>query len=567
MLLITPATRFVHCLLLFISLFDVSQPLPAPPPSPASSRASSSRATCSCSSTRISCLPSLRRMLSSDQSRPQDIHPPLPVGVVVRDEYRHDPVRHDGYMHKYDDPFSQSLAQSQDKEAQYPYPILDDTDPFQPSPTLANSSCAYPRETSVTTPVPNSPVSPTSSYFKGSPTATGHYGTPLSSSSRCLCSLTMSPPNINVPLASPTLGELLAAANLNVSNDFRGSILAAHLQSRWSASTTDCPLPSAAELKPSDRLGIRRRPKEKKDKGLKKTDERTFLLDFISRVSSGPNGPASTAPSSQTGDNVKTDTANTSGAQDEEKKPRKSLSTKSSLTSLGASLFLPWLSSSSQRGPIEDVPPLPRSPMRTTPPASIKTTLPLEVVPSTLMCSLSKVPPEGNLLNPPTPQSASTVQLSIRPTAGRAITVPNFIFRKPKSREMHLMPGSKEMATPSGHPVTGNISPPSLTTLCPKIPQVPTTADLATMIATQLQRAPAHANAGPPSHAVPKVSRRSASIIKKRPTRSLPSLPPPSRLPQMPTSIKGACDETIKGFGKGNDFAMTSKFMLCKRRL
>ena len=557
MLLTAPATRFAPCFLLrLISLLDISQPLPAPPPSPASSLASSSPSstTCSRSSTCIPRLPSFTRMLSSDQNWPQDTHPLPPVGVMVRGEYRHDPipVRHDGHVHNYNDPFSQSLMHSQNQEPQCPYPILGDTNPFQPSETLINFSCAYSRETSVTTPDPSSPVSTTSSCLKGSPTAPGHHGMPSSSSSRCLCSLAMSSPKANVLPASLTLGELPAAGNLNMSNDLRVPILPAHLQSRWSASTTDCPPPSTAELTLSDCLGIRSRPEEKKDKGSKKTNNCTRFLDFISCISSGLDSPASTAPSSQTGDNVKTDSADDSGTQDRVKKARKSPSTKSSLTSLKASLSLPWRSSSSQRGSIEDVPSLPTSPTLTAPPTSTETTVPLEVVPSTPKCSLSKVPSEGNLLNPslpPASQSASTVQLSIHPTANQAITVPNFIFRKPKSREIASMPGSKETTTPSGNSVGGNIYPPSPTTLCPNI-------------------TPAHVSAEPPFHAVPKVP-RSTSSIKKRPTRSLPSLPPPPSgpVPRTPTSVNGVRDETIKGFGKGSDFAMTSKFMLCKRLL
>ncbi|KAF8555806.1 hypothetical protein OG21DRAFT_1507306 [Imleria badia] len=621
------------------------KPLPAPPPSPASSVTSSRAMRSRSSSTRMSRLPSFTSTLSSDQSQPQELPPPLPVSVIVHGEYQHDLiVRHerDGYLHKRDDSFPRSLASSKDQDAQYLCPAQDDKDSFQPSPTLSNFSCTYSRETS--TPYTSSPASPTSVVFSSSPCSpenialpaspidedkpfftTVHERTPSSRTSQSLSSVTVFPPKTSVFPASPSLHDfpLVNSDADGAPQNLRAPRLASHSQSRWSVATTASLAPSTAEPKRSDLLDPRTPPKDKKDKGLKTpVKKRTRFISLISRFSPGRVDPSSTTSSSQTRDDVEYDSANDSDIEDRGKiKHTKTLSKKSSLASLRPSFSLSRPSFSSQRPPmppsVEEVPPLPTSPTLTSLPTEASTSS--EGISSFLKASLSRIPSRANLLNslPPIPQSASTAtfqsssQLSISDATRSSVsdsrvslvcptTTPNgsrisllpapskrtslasaagvgpvvvaksvpanqatrskSIFRltaKPKSLKMPAAPGTKETATPSRLPVTGNTSLPSPTTRS-RIPP-PTKfnppAKLATVMA-QSRQVPALASPGPisptsklPSRVPPKVPRPIA-IIEKPVTESLPSPPASSRLP-MPASAKVAARVgTVKGFWK-----------------
>ncbi|KAH0834887.1 hypothetical protein J3R83DRAFT_10533 [Lanmaoa asiatica] len=433
-------------------------PLPAPPPSPASSltQSTSSRAMRSrSSSTRISRLPSFTSTLSSDQSQPQEIPPPLPVSVIVHGEYQHDLVlRHDrpfvdGYLHRRDDSFPLPLSQEQD--GQFLCPITDDKDSVQPSPTLSNFSCAYSRETSFTTPYTSSTTSPTSIVFSSSPCSPENIALPASPlddqpffrdaitgpvhdrtpsyqmppvpnitfpPSASPSSSTVSPPRANVFPAFPRSHSFPVAnpAADDAPRRLRPPKLAEFSQSRWSVATTASLTPSNAEPKPSALLHPRTPPKEKKDKGLKTPKKRTRFISLISRFSPGRADASSTTTNSQTGDDVEYDSANDSDTEGKERnKQRKSLNKKSSLASLRASFSLSRASFNSQRPPpmsfsIEEVPPLPTSPTLTSPLADLA--VPLEVVPPLPTASLSRISSRANLMNaplPPIPQSASTI--------------------------------------------------------------------------------------------------------------------------------------------------------------
>ncbi|KAI9568634.1 hypothetical protein HD554DRAFT_696574 [Boletus coccyginus] len=426
------------------------KPLPAPPPSPASSvtHSSSSRAMRSrSSSTCISRLPSFTSTLSSDQSQPQEIPPPLPVSVIVHGEFQHELVLRplvDGYLHERNDSFPDSLK---DHGAQYLCPSQDDKDSVQPSPTLSSFSCAYSRETSITTPFPSSPASPTSAVFSSEPCSPANIALPASpvdddpftrdpiaherAPSSPTSRTTLPPPKANVFLVSPT-SELhafpLTAAADNAPQHLRAPTLAVHSQSRWSVATTASVAPSTAG-KSSELLNPRTSPKEKQHKGLKTPKKRTRFISLISRFSPGRADPSSTTASSQTADDIEYDSANESDTEDREKnKPKKSLSKKSSLASLRASFSLSRASFSSQRpigsSSIEDIPPLPTSPTLT---SLAESAVPLEVVSPSLKTSISRIPSRANLFNaslPPLPQSASTIttfqsasQLSISDTS------------------------------------------------------------------------------------------------------------------------------------------------------
>ncbi|KAN0085987.1 hypothetical protein V8E55_007121 [Tylopilus felleus] len=413
------------------------KPLPAPPPSPASTSQSSSRPMRSrSSSTCISRLPSFTSTLSSDQSQPQEIPPPLPVSVIVHGEYQHDLVLRDchivdGYLHKRDDSFPN------DHDAQHLYPTQDDKDSFQPSPTLSSFSLAYSRETSFTTPYPSSPASPTSAVFSCSPCSPENIAlpaspveedkpffretlsaplqelTPSARSSHSLSSITVSPPNTNVLPASP-ISDASAFKNVCVDgapDNLRPWNSTADLQSRWSIATTASLTPSAAEPKRTDLLNPRTPPKAKK--ALKTPTKRTRFINLISRFSPGRTDPSSTT-SSLTGDDVECESIIDSDTEDREKsKLRKSLGKKPSLASLRASFSMSRASFSSQRppvsSPVEEVPPLPTSPTLSTmaEPGALS-----EVAHFLPRPTLSKKPSRSNLLHsilPPIPQSASSI--------------------------------------------------------------------------------------------------------------------------------------------------------------
>ncbi|KAG8216520.1 hypothetical protein J3R82DRAFT_6636 [Butyriboletus roseoflavus] len=434
-------TRDTVCPLSFTSSLSLSlipplQSFPAPPPSPASSltQSTSSRAARSrSSSTRISRLPSFTSTLSSDQSQPQELPPPLPASVIVHGEYQHELVlRHDrdGYLHRRDD--------SLPRDGQLLSPFPDDKDSVQQSPTLSNFSCAYSRETSFTSPHTSSPTSPTSPVFSSScypenialpaspvddhPLARDpimglvHDSSPRAKSafppSPSLCSLTVSPPQTIVFPASPT-SRSVPLANIaaeNAPQRLRAPKLAEHSQSRWSVATTASLTPSTTQpkkTKPSALSDPRTPPKEKKDKSPKTPKKRARFVSLISRFSPGRTEVSSTVSTRQIGADVDYDSANDSDTEDKEKnKQWKSLSKKSSLASLRASFSLSRASFTSQRPPIsypiEEVPPLPTSPTLMSPLADAALPTP----------SLSKIPSRANMADaplPPIPQSASTI--------------------------------------------------------------------------------------------------------------------------------------------------------------
>ena len=115
---------------------------------------------------RISRLPSFTSTLSSDQTQPQDIFtPPLPVSVVVHSEshqdliLRRDNLYPDGY------PFvKKDIYPHHDQDVRLLQP-QDDKESAFPSPTLSNFSCAYSRDTCITTPCGSFPTSPASATF------------------------------------------------------------------------------------------------------------------------------------------------------------------------------------------------------------------------------------------------------------------------------------------------------------------------------------------------------------------------------------------------------------------
>ncbi|KAN0085977.1 hypothetical protein V8E55_007111 [Tylopilus felleus] len=386
------------------------KPLPAPPPSPASRMTPSlPRAMCSHSSlSRVSCLP-------SDQSRPQVVRPSHPVSVIVHDEYQHDLVLRDwpiidGYSHKHDS-FPHAFAHSQDLDSQYLSSIKDSV---QPSPTLSNFSFAYSHETSFTTPYSNTPVSPASAVFSSTPCSPVYERTPLSRSSQGLSSVAVSPPKINVSLASSTSHVFPpenTTADYGTPHHLRTPESVTNSQSRWSSTTTASHLSVIAQPK---LVNLRTSPKEKK--GLKIPPKRTHFPRLVFRFSPSRTEPLSTTTSSQTGDDAKYDHTNDSDSRDREKnKPRISLSKKSSLASLRSSFSLSRSSFSSQRTPtsssVGGVPPLPTSPTLL-PSSMAETSVASEVTRPLPNLSLSKIPFRGNILDstlPPIPQSASTI--------------------------------------------------------------------------------------------------------------------------------------------------------------
>ncbi|KAF8136979.1 hypothetical protein EV363DRAFT_1293383 [Boletus edulis] len=531
------------------------KPLPAPPPSPASSLTSSRVVRSRSSSTRISRLPSFTSTLSSDQSQPQEIPPPLPVSVIVHGEYQHDLVlRRDGYLHKRDDSFPHSLVHSQDHDAQYLCPIPDDKDSFQPSPTLSNFSCAYSRETSFTTPYASSPASPTSVVFSASPcspenialpaspveehqpffrellSAHAHERTPSSRSSQSLSSLALLPPKTNVFPASPTLHDFPRADSPIHSppRHLRAPKLATHSQSRWSVATTASLTPSVVQPKSTELLHPRSSVKDKKDKCPKTPKKRTRFISLISRLSPGRNDPSSTTTSQSTVD-LEYDSANEDDSQDREKyRSRKSLSKKSSLASIRASFSLSRPSFSSQRP--SEVPPLPTSPT-----LASSTTVLLDMAPPPV--PLSKIPSRGNLIHaalPPIPQSASTIttfgsssQLSISDTSQSASD----------SRVSIAYPA----ITPNGSRVSLLPAPSKRTSLASAAgvePMVSTKPAPGNQAATR-SKSIFRLTAKPKTLRMPAPGTKETTMPSRRPIAGNTSLPSPvrSKIPQAPTKF------------------------------
>ncbi|KAI6131423.1 hypothetical protein EDD16DRAFT_856442 [Pisolithus croceorrhizus] len=427
------------------------KPLPAPPPSPATSisQSTSPRALRSRSSSmRISRLPSFTSTLSSDQTSPQDVFvPPLPVSVIVHGESQHDLVlRHE---HAYPDgypPAKKDLYPHQEKDAHLFAP-QDDKDSVFPSPTLSNFSCAFSRETSITTPNASFPASPASVTF-GAGCLTENANFPASSDIEqplsetqaasaegdgTVCRLWLSQtalpssPVTTVGPASPAAASFQSSiTDLPVpcsvpaqSTHLRAMMSGVQSESRWSIATTV----SSEAAKPSSFLSPRTPPKGKKShaKELKTPRHRTRFINFISRLSPGRNEPSATTSSvgsavASFDEDVRND-SDEEGLQ-EKCKPNKILNKKASLASLRLSFSLSRASFSGQRpsisSPNEEVPPLPMSPTRTSnsgEPCTGALTEGMYPAPPT-RSAIPRVPSRGNILEsmlPPIPGSASTV--------------------------------------------------------------------------------------------------------------------------------------------------------------
>ncbi|KAF8839672.1 hypothetical protein BDN67DRAFT_1012112 [Paxillus ammoniavirescens] len=419
---------------------NTDKPLPAPPPpSPASSttQSTSSRVLRSRSSSmRISRLPSFTSTLSSDQSQPKDIFTHSPVSVIIHGESHHELVLRrdhplaDSYLPQLGDSFTHQLFQSQAQELQLLSPLQDDKDSGYPSPTLSNFSCAYSRETSLTTPYTSFPASPASATFAPSACSPEDIALPASPMDERQffgdesSALPVSPVT-NVLPASPRSSYFPAAvtaeADMAAQLHLRAPKSGLHSQSRWSIATTASLTPSPSEPKSGSFLSPRTPSKGKKDKELKTPRKRARFISLISRFSPGRSEASSTTTSTAA---EEYDSANESDAEegkDEDKgKQKKGVSKKSSLASLRASFSLSRASFSSQRPPLssptEEVPPLPTSPTRTSFSASRPSLTDggvlSEVVPPVPKLPLSRIPSRSNLLDanlPPIPQSASTI--------------------------------------------------------------------------------------------------------------------------------------------------------------
>ncbi|KAH7882457.1 hypothetical protein F5I97DRAFT_370725 [Phlebopus sp. FC_14] len=351
---------------------NTDKPLPAPPPpSPATSTAqsTSSRVLRSrSSSTRISRLPSFTSTLSSDQSQPQDVFaPPLPVSVIIHGEPHHELVlRHDHhhhhhpdvYLHTRNDSFTHHSLHGKEQEIQFLSPVQDDRDSLFPSPTLSSFSCAYSRETSITTPNASFPASPASATFASRACLPENIALPaspeidrafadadLTSTDRDANDFPLSPSCTALPLspsssvfpsspssasfpASPGMSALPACPSVTAlpvspsttvfppspassyfppadtarlhnipaqSQGLQAQRFDAHSQSRWSVATTASLAPSASETKSGSFLVPRTPSKDKKDKELKTPRKRTRFISLISRFSPGRSETSSAA--------------------------------------------------------------------------------------------------------------------------------------------------------------------------------------------------------------------------------------------------------------------------------